>query len=38
MSEEKAEKIGAAVAAKQGIAKYGKKRMMAMALKGRHKK
>lgn len=35
MSEGKAEKIGAAVAAKQGIKKYGAKKMSAMAKKGK---
>jgi hypothetical protein len=35
MSKAKAEKIGAAVAAKQGIKKYGQKKMTAMAKKGK---
>jgi len=35
MSPEKAEMIGAAVSAKQGVAKYGKRKMQQMARKGR---
>ena len=37
-SKTRAEKIGAAVAAKQGRKKYGKKRFQKMAAKGRKKK
>lgn len=35
MSPAKAEKVGGAVAAKVGMAKYGKKKMTAMAVKGK---
>jgi hypothetical protein len=35
ISPKRAEEIGAAVAAKQGIKKYGKKGMTKMAVKGR---
>lgn len=38
MSAKKAEKIGAAVAAKQGMKKYGKAKMSKMAIAGRKKK
>jgi len=37
MKPEKAEMIGAAVSAKQGMKKYGKGKMTAMARKGRMK-
>jgi len=37
MSKAKAEKIGGAVAAKMGRAKYGAKRMASMAAKGKKK-
>ena len=37
MSKAKAEKIGAAVAAKAGRKKYGAKKMASMAAKGRKK-
>lgn len=36
-SKEEAEKIGAAVAAKQGIKKYGKKKMLKLSQKVRKK-
>ena len=38
MSEEKAEEIGAAVAAAQGRKKYGEKKMASMAKAGRKRK
>jgi hypothetical protein len=38
MSPAKAEKIGAAVAAKQGIKKYGKKKMTKMAVAGKKRR
>lgn len=37
MSPEKAEMIGAAVSAKEWVKKYGKRKMQAMARKGRLK-
>ena len=38
VSEKEAEKIGAATAAKRGIAKYGQKKMTAMAKAGKKRK
>jgi len=38
MSPAKAKEIGAAVAAKQGIKKYGKKRMTKMAIAGKKRR
>lgn len=38
MSPAKAKKIGAAVAAKQGIKKYGKKKMTKMAVAGKKRR
>jgi hypothetical protein len=38
MSPAKAKKIGAAVAAKQGIKKYGKKKMTKMATAGKKRR
>lgn len=37
MSKAKAEKVGAAVAAKAGVKRYGKSKMASMAAKGRKK-
>lgn len=38
MSSDKAEDIGDAVAAKRGMEKYGKKKMMKMAVAGKKRK
>lgn len=37
MSPAKAKKVGAAIAAKVGVAKYGQKKMTQMAVKGKKK-